>query len=83
MEIDLMKRRIEMGFTREQLSKKLGCNKQQVYNFELGGRPVPIKHLPKLARALEVRESDLLRFVFNRKMKLLEAKLEKLRKAAK
>lgn len=65
----LKKKRVAAGLTRQELADKIGCHKQQVYNFETGASPVPIKYAAKMAEALGVPEKDLIEVLKQIKLK--------------
>ncbi len=54
----LKKRRMEMGFTQKQMSKKLGITQSQYSKIENGGTD-PTKHLHKLSKILRCEPNDV------------------------
>ena len=54
----LKKRRMEMGFTQKQMSKKLGISQSQYSKIE-NGETDPTKHLNKLSKILRCETNDV------------------------
>ncbi len=58
---NIKKIRIKNGLTQEQLGDNCGLEKQHIYRIESGRTSPTLKTLIKLAKALDVELSDLLK----------------------
>ena len=52
--------RAKTGFTQEELAKKAGLHRTYIAGIETGRRNISVKNLEKIAKALDVKTSDLL-----------------------
>ncbi len=61
------------GLTQKQLGAKVGCSAQQIYNFETGRSPVPMKYIKKMADTLKIPQRKMLTEILNfRNMKFVK-----------
>lgn len=51
--------RIRAGLTQEKLANELNCHPRQVYKWEKGERPIPLKYLIQLPFILGCRIDDI------------------------
>lgn len=66
--MDILKTlRIKKGMTQEDLSKKIGCHKQQIMNFESGQATMPLKYVGRASTALGIDKSSLLKMIMEEK----------------
>lgn len=78
----IRKRREELGISQTELGKRLGVSQQHINRFE-NNYPVPIKHVPKLAKALQMDVKELLpkefqEFDFNDEINASRVKIDML-----
>lgn len=60
-------KRIEKNLSMEDVAKALGCNKQQIYNFESGAALMPIKYVKKASKVLDIKYDLLLNEILEQK----------------
>lgn len=63
--------RLAAKHTQTSLGEAIGMNKQQVYNYETGRSPVPLKYATKLAKELGVSKDKLVAFLLKLKVNRL------------
>ena len=61
--MNLKNLRKKAGLTRLDLSKKLNCHKQQIYNWEIKNAPIPSKYISDLSNVLNINEKALINFI--------------------
>lgn len=61
---NLIQRRIQfLGITRTELGRRLGfkqCNQQQIFNIMKGRCQLPVKHIPKFAKELNINSNVII-----------------------
>lgn len=70
--------RENVKLTQTEVGKRLGYQTAQyISNWEQGASEPPIGKLKKLAKLYAIDSNDILNYILNRKLKLLEAKVRK------
>lgn len=58
----IKEKRLELGYTQNQLANKLQIFKQQLSNIETGRIRMPYRHIKKISKVLKIPIDDLVSF---------------------
>jgi transcriptional regulator with XRE-family HTH domain len=58
----IKEKRLELGYTQDELANKLQIFKQQLSNIETGRIRMPHRHIKKISKVLKIPIDDLVRY---------------------